>query len=82
MQNQVVSGLADFTVNRKGASRKTLADDVLGDVLGIELEGLRPQQMPVPPRKKAARKKVARASRRKGERPRKGERRAVKKSKR
>ena len=42
---ELIAQAADFAVNRKAASRKTLADDVLGDVFGIELKGL-PSQPP------------------------------------
>lgn len=73
---ELIAQAADLAVNRKGASRRTLADDVLGDVFGIELEGLDPAKMPVQHRKRAGSKKVARTS------MRKSDRRAVKKSKR
>jgi uncharacterized Zn finger protein len=39
---ELIAQAADLAVNRKGAGRKTLADDVLGDVFGIELEAPKP----------------------------------------
>ncbi|MEP7242707.1 MAG: hypothetical protein ABI885_03380 [Gammaproteobacteria bacterium] len=74
---ELIAQAADLAVNRRGASRKTLADDALGDVFGIELAVPRPATMPEPAQRGGARrKKVARAAQQK-----KG-RRVVAKSKR
>ena len=73
---ELIAQAADLAVNRKTASRKTLADDVLGDVFGIELEAPRPTAMPEPAQRGGALGKVARAAKQKRDR------RVVKKSKR
>ena len=73
---ELIAQAADRAVKRGGASRKTLADDVLGDVFGIELEGVQFREMPVSPRKKVGTEKGARTS------TRKGDKRVVRKSKR
>ena len=73
---ELIAQAADLAVNRKGASRKTLADDVLGDVFGIEIEGLQPAKVSVAHRSRAGSKKVARTP------TRKSDRRVAKKSKR
>ena len=78
---ELIAQAADLAVNaahaRKGASRKTLADDVLGDVFGIEIEAPKPTGMSKPSQPpKGGRKKVARAA------GQKRARRVVKKSKR
>jgi len=66
---ELIAQAADLAVNRKGGSRKVLADEVLGDVFGIEIggpaekvmaEAARPQARGVP------RKKVARDARQNG----------------
>lgn len=65
---ELIAQAADLAVNRKAGGRKTLADDVLGDVFGIELKGPRaPTQVkPAKPRGRkvgpaAARKSARRA---------------------
>lgn len=63
---ELIAQAADLAVNRRGASRRTLADDVLGDVFGIELEGPGPTTLPEPAqRERARRKKVAPAAKQK-----------------
>ena len=54
---ELIAQAADLAVNRKGATRRTLADDVLGDVFGIELKKS-PSQAPtqLPPAKSRSRK--------------------------
>ena len=37
----LIAQAADFEVSRKGSGRKTIADDALGSVFGIELDPLR-----------------------------------------
>lgn len=73
---ELIAQAADLAVNRKGASRKILADDVLGDVFGIELEAPKPTAISQPSQPpEGGRRKVASAARQKRAR------RAVKKSK-
>jgi uncharacterized Zn finger protein len=43
--SELIAQAADLVVNRRAASRKTLADDVLGEVFGIELEAAKPMGM-------------------------------------
>jgi uncharacterized Zn finger protein len=66
---ELIAQAADLAVNRKGAGRKTLADDVLGDVFGIELEVPKPMAPSQPPQQsqlsEGRGKKVARAARQK-----------------
>ncbi len=74
---ELIAQAADLAVNRKGASRKTLADDVLGDVFGIELEAPKPTRVSAPSQPlEDEGKKVARAGRQKKARriPRKSKR--------
>jgi uncharacterized Zn finger protein len=68
---ELIAQAADLAVNRKGATRKTIADDVLGDVFGIELKGSssqsRAQSLPAKPRSRKvgtapARKRVRRVA--------------------
>lgn len=74
---ELIAQAADLAVNRKGAGRKTLADDVLGDVFGVELGAPKPKVMSEPsPTPRRLGKKVARAARQKKAR------RIVKKAKR
>jgi uncharacterized Zn finger protein len=66
---ELIARAADLAVNRKGAGRKTLADDVLGDVFGVELESAKPTTRPQPAQRGGTRrKKAARAARPKGDR--------------
>jgi uncharacterized Zn finger protein len=63
---ELIAQAADLAVARKGASRKTLSDDVLGDVFGIELEAPKPKVTSEPSQPREDRgKKVARAARQK-----------------
>lgn len=74
---ELIAQAADLAVTRKGASRRTLADDVLGDVFGIELGVPKATVISEPSRPRGARRKqVARAT------EQKRDRRIVKKSKR
>jgi len=65
---ELIAQAADLAVNRTGTTRKTLADDVLGDVFGIELNRspsqTRAQTLAAKPRRKLgatpARKRVRR----------------------
>src|SRR6185369_7526113 len=67
---ELIAQAADLAVNRKPASRKVLADDVLGDVFGIELDLRKlavlsaPSEPPDVQRKKVARVVRKKASRR------------------
>jgi uncharacterized Zn finger protein len=74
---ELIAQAADLAVNRKGAGRRTLADDVLGDVFGIELEAPKPTDLlessepPEPTTKviaRVAKKKRARRSAKKSKR--------------
>jgi uncharacterized Zn finger protein len=74
---ELIAQAADLAVNRKATSRKVLADDVLGDVFGIELEAPKPIVLSEPSQSpEGPAKKVVRAAKRKSAR------RTVKKSKR
>lgn len=74
---ELIAQAANLAVIRKGVSRKILADDVLGDVFGIELEAPKPTGLSEPSQLPEARgKKVTRAA------SEKRARRSVKKSKR
>jgi uncharacterized Zn finger protein len=74
---ELIAQAADLAVTRKAATRKVLADDMLSDVFGIELEAPKLTVLTEPPPPRAARgKKVTRAARQKSAR------RVFKKSKR
>ena len=67
---ELIAQAVDLASNRKASSRKVLADDVLGDVFGIEIESASPKEPPRPakaPVRKAkptaARKRVVRTMR-------------------
>jgi uncharacterized Zn finger protein len=61
---ELVAQAADLAVTRKGSSRKMLADDVLGDVFGIELGNPRPTTLPKPAKQKRNRRAVVPKSKR------------------
>ncbi|HEX2493442.1 MAG TPA: hypothetical protein VHK24_06665 [Steroidobacter sp.] len=67
---ELIVKAVDLASNRKASSRKVLAEDVLGDVFGIEIGSASPKKPPVPaktrvrkPEPTAARKRVGRTVR-------------------
>ncbi len=64
---ELIAQAADLAVNRIAGGRKTLADDVLGDVFGIELKGPRAAKQVEPAKPRG--RKVGPAAARKSARP-------------
>jgi uncharacterized Zn finger protein len=65
---ELIAQAADLAVNRKAVSRRTLSDDVLGDVFGIELAGAAPAKRPTPAATPRGRKGASAPARKQGRR--------------
>ncbi len=71
---ELIAGAVDLASTRKTSSRKVLADDVLGDVFGIDIGSVSPKRPSEPARTRVRKSKPAAARKRVGRTVRKSKR--------